>query len=388
MAGLTPTGFELKTSDEILSEIAADQRANISPLWSGRTLGIIGACNASVASQLGSVWQALGAVHAQFDRRSAEGAALDSVGELTGTSRLPRRRTVVQASITLDGATAVASGDLIASVAGAPSRKFRNTYAFTSGGTPGSPHTQTVQFECTEFGPVEVPPGTLTIRETSVAGWSAVTNPDPGTIGADVETDSDYRLRQEADIAASGSASQPALVSALREVPGVVSVTVLGNDTDATVSAVPPHSFEAILEGGDDGEIAAVIFAEKTVGDGTSGSTVRTVRSPDGLDFQVRFTRPGSVNMHVAISIRTTSDYPGDTTFKAALVSWANLFHTPGADVSPSRVGSQAFATPGVYDVVSCTVGTTFPGGTAMVPVDVRSRAVFASARITVTVVP
>jgi uncharacterized phage protein gp47/JayE len=388
--GLTLTGFVPKTTDEILSELAADQRASpaLSPLWASDQISIIGAINATVASQLGAGWEGLQGVYNQFDRQAAEGVSLDSVGNLTGTMRLPRRRTTIRnVQCTLDPATEVAAESLIASIAGDPSRKFRNSFGFNTGGVSGTGSVVVdVQFEALEYGPIEAPAGFLTTRESSVAGWSAVTNPIAGDLGADVETDAAYKLRQAEDLASPGSSSQPGLLSALRDVPGVTSVSILGNDTDGTVDAVPPHSFEAIIEGGDNDAIAAKIFAEKAPGDGTSGSVTRVVTSEDGIGFSIRFTRPADINFYIAISVRVNSDYPGSTALKDALAAWANVFHTPGTDVSPSRIAAKAFETPGVYDVPVCTAGISHPGGAAIVPVDVRSRAKFAAVRITVTV--
>jgi len=385
--GVTPQGFNAKTAATILDELAEKQASDIGPLWNARGPSLIGLVNTSIATQLGAAWEALAAIHKQFDRRDAEGEALDSVGALTGTLRRPHRRTVVTAQCLMVPGTSVVAGQMVAHVVGDTNRRFQNSAAFT---VPGSGSTGTVidvQFESVEFGPIACPATYLTLRDTAVTGWLSINNAADGELGDGVESDEAYKIRQESELAAGGSATQPALIAALSDVDGVSTLAVLVNDTDSTADAIPAHSMEVVISGGDDQQIAEVLFAEKAPGDGTVGSTTMAVTAPDGLDFAVSFSRPQLVNIYLSVTVVATSEFPGASALKTLLAEWGNAAHAPGNDVVPSRVGAKCFELPGVFNVTSARAGTSALGvSTSVVSLGVRQRASFDVSRIAVTV--
>ena len=388
--GLVSTGFSAKTANDVFDEMATDQIGAIGPLWNARRLSIIGVINSIFSAQLGIVWEGLQATYGQFDPRDAEGNALDSDGELRGVLRLPRRRSVVFCNCLMVPGTIVAQYSMIAHVVGDTTRRFRNSFPFTVPGV-GVSTTVSVQFESEEYGPIEAPAGLLTVPDTAFPGWitGTITNPLDAIRGAEVESDADYRLRQEQELARGGSATQPALVAAIGAVPDVSSVVVLANDTDATVDTIPPHSFEAIVEGGTVLAVAETIFNEKAPGDGTNGSTTQVVNSPDGLAFQINFTRPTNVSVWLRLDVRVTSEFAGGAFLAAFIAGWADRIHAAGADVVPSRIAAKCFEFAGVYDVPVSFAGFSNPAvSPAILVVGVRQRADFDVTRIAVTVVP
>lgn len=386
--GLLPSGFNPKTSDVIVDELATEQSSAIGPLWNARTLSLVGVVNTSVASQLAAVWEALAQIHKQFDRRDAEGEALDSCGALVGTLRRPRRRTVVIAQCLMIPGTTITAGQMIAHVAGDANRRFKNSFGFTVPGVGIVGVNVNVQFESIEYGAIACPATYLTFMDVVIAGWIGVNNLADGVLGDNVESDEAYRVRQESELASAGSATQPALISALARVSGVSSVAVLNNDTDATVDTIPPHSVECVVEGGADVDLAATIFREKAPGDGTSGTSTGNVAAEDGLTHAIRWTRPVAVAIHLRLDVQVTSEYPGDAALKSYVVNWANGAHAPGADVVPSRIGAKCFEVPGVWNVVNAWAGTSPLTSAAVVPIGTRQRAAFDVVRVTVNVIP
>ncbi len=385
--GLTPEGFIAKTPADIFEEIASDQTRDIGPLWNARGLGLPGVVNSIVATQLGAAWSAIAQVASQFDRANAEGAALESIGDITGTRRLPKRRTVVQATCVMEPGTSVDVGQMLAHIAGHPEYRYRNSFAFIvpSTGLAGI----TVQFESEEFGPIPAPATFLSFRIAPVMPeWFSVVNPTDGVPGSLAESDADFKLRQELELANAGSATNPAMFAALSNVANVVSVAVIGNDTDAAVDTVPPHSMECVVEGGDSNDIATAIFNTKAAGDGTSGTTNVVVNAPDGLQYVVHFTRPTGLPIYLNLTVQVTSEFPGVAALKSAIAEWANRIHSAGFHVVPSRIGAKAFETPGVWNVTNATAGLSgLSTSTAVIPVGVRQRATFDPTRIAVTVV-
>lgn len=387
--GLTPTGFNPKTSAVIRDELATDQIAAIGPLWNARNLALVGVFNSIFATQMGAIWEGLAQIHGQFDPDAAEGEGLDSVGALRGTLRRPQRRSVVVCNCLMVPATTVTPGAMVAHVVGDPNRRFRNSFGFTVPGSGLVGVTVPVQFEAEEFGPIEAPATLLAIPDTTVAGWlGSIVNPTDATLGDGVESDEAYRLRQTEDLAAGGSATQPALIAALAAVADVSSVAVLSNDTDVTVDTIPPHSMECVVSGGDPATIAQTIFNEKAPGDGTSGNQSNEVEAPDGLSHVINWTRPTLVPIWLYLNVRVTSEFPGTPALAAFLAAWANGAHAPGGDVVPSRIGAKSFEVAGVYDVTVAWAGfSALVLSSAIHPIATRERATFDASRITIVVV-
>ena len=70
---------------------------------------------------------------------------------------------------------------------------------------------------------------------------------------------------------------EDALEAALRALPNVQQVLIRVNDTNSTVDNIPAHSIACIVNNGNAQKIAETIFAKKTPGISTHGSTSRTV---------------------------------------------------------------------------------------------------------------
>lgn len=388
--GLLSTGFNPKPTSAVFDDLATDQVAAIGPLWNARNFSLAGVTNSILATQLGAVWAGMANVFHQFDPRDAEGEGLDSTGAMRGVLRRPQRRSVVFCNCLMVPGSIIGQYAMVAHVVGDTTRRFRNSFAFTVPGV-GLSVTVSVQFESEEFGPIDAPAGLLTVADTSLPGWitGTITNPLDAIPGDAVESDSDYRLRQEQELARGGSSTQPAIVAAVGAVADVSSVVVLANDTEATVDTIPPHSIEVVVEGGIAADIAETIFNEKAAGDGTWGSSFEVVHSPDGLDFQIQYTRPTNVPIWLRLDVRVTSEFAGGAFLAAFIADWADRAHAAGADVVPSRIAAKCFEFAGVYDVPVSFAGLSNPAtSNAILPIGVRERAAFNVVRVAVTVVP
>lgn len=201
-----------------------------------------------------------------------------------------------------------------------------------------------VDVEAEEEGPTQAVAGTLTVIETPVSGLDRVLNKSDATVGRGVETDNELRLRREDSLQVAGAATIDAIRSRIRNLEGVTSVLVVENDTDAVDgSGRPEHSFEVIVAGGDDQEIADEIFAAKAVGVKTYGTETETVVDDQGFSHTVKFSRFTAVPIFIEIDLETDDDYPvdGDDQVKAALAARGNESFEGGSNVVvyPTLVG-------------------------------------------------
>lgn len=158
------------------------------------------------------------------------------------------------------------------------------------------------------------------------------TNAEPFIIGKDQETDPELRGRAKESVSSGGDATHDALVNEILDtVDGVTSVSVYENktDTDNTgTGGLPPHSFEAVVYGGDGLDIAQTIFDKKALtsrdysgANGTSVSKTVTADS-NGQQFTIEFSRPTAVNVSITMDLVVSGTYVGNTEIKDRIIEY------------------------------------------------------------------
>jgi uncharacterized phage protein gp47/JayE len=369
MAELTSTGLTTKTQEQIKADLEAEQRANISDRLDVSTSSPFGQHNAISSRALRLLEEALAAVYLAMDPDSATGDALDRIAAIAGSIREPATKTrSATVTVNVDAGTYVA-GTLVAQVDGQPTSLFENIEDVVNAG-PGAANVA-VTFDAQNTGPTPCPVDTLVISG-AVSGWNSVVNNTEGVLGKNIESDAAFRLRREAEITSPGSASVNGIVAdVLRNVPSVDTMSIVENDTDATVDTIPPHAIECVVFGPssptaqDDQDVADQIFLSKAAGIGTAGTTTKTVVDSEGQNHSIRFTRPTKVTLTIVITLEyEASAYAGDTTVKEVIAEQAALVLVPGLDGSGSQIASWAHTVAGVLRVTAITINAGSSFGT------------------------
>ena len=172
----------------------------------------------------------------------------------------------------------------------------------------------TVDATCETAGNIKAVPGTITSIYTPLPDWSSVTNEVTGAGGTDKESDDEMRIRRAKTLVRTNNGSKEAFVRALTEIDGVKNVSIVVNDTDDTdeTTGVTPHSVCAVVDGGENADVAQAIFDAKAPGVGTYGTTTVAYTDSFGMTNQVKFTRPTSVPIAVNVSIEPDTGYDAD----------------------------------------------------------------------------
>ena len=115
------------------------------------------------------------------------------------------------------------------------------------------------------------------------------------------QSDSDYRLAlAQSDY---GKTKTRRIRSILLNVPGVTAAQVIENSTQFTAyNGLNPHSLAISVVGGDDAEVASVIWENTVAGIGLQGNTEVQIAS-DGYCTLVRFIRPDEIPLCVEIDL-------------------------------------------------------------------------------------
>lgn len=241
----------------------------------------------------------------------------------------------------------------------------------------------------------ELPVGALASIDTPVFGWTGINNLIPGAGSRDVETDIELRQRQADSSRVTGSATVKAIRSRLlQEVAGVTAVSVFENRSHIFVAGQPPHSFEALVQGGTDQAVAQNIWENKPAGIETYGNVDIEVEDDNGDDQTIRFSRP--VGTYAWVRVTINSLYPEEPlpastaqAIKDAVIA-AGLSMTVGEDLITQRFIGPIYAnTQGIGMLTVETAITSTPNGTPTYstsnkPVDRSSVALFSTDRIEV----
>lgn len=250
-----------------------------------------------------------------------------------------------------------------------------------------------IQFRCVTVGAVNSDIGTINQIVTSIPGWTGVLNQYAASVGQDAETDTHLRQRWNRSLFSRGSTNIDAIAEALADnVTGVTTVKVYENRTDVTdTDGRPPHSIEAIVEGGENDDIAKVIWKTKAGGINTYGTEHGTTMDANGIEQTLYFNRPSPVKIWLKVVI---SENPDETLAPAAVQQIAAALlakgqeQAVGEDVILQRYFSTIFKAASGVGYISLTAATGDTAGTystSNISITPRQIAVFDAARIEVT---
>lgn len=439
--GVTSSGFIGKTLLDIKGEIEAAWRAefganvDLSPSTpDGQIIGIM-------SDRLAELWELAQAIYSAQDPDKAGGQAQDAVAAITGTVRDPATPATVTLTVTGDDGTLLATGREVsvdvtgvrfattADVTLAPGDLWTDTTSYAEGHTirtaatrcyrcitagtsdvsgsgptgtgtditDGSAHWRylgeglafgDVAAQAVDAGALIAVSGTINTIETPVSGWLNVINLLDAVPGTDEESDDELRVKRESELAAAGAGTVPAIRAAVLKVANVTSCVVFKNDANvADADGRPPHSVEAVVEGGANADIAAALFENVSSGVEPYGTTTVSVTDSQGISWDVSFSRPDLLTIWVRVDVvKDPLVYPvdGDDQVTAAIVADEPNYPI-GKDVTSSRIVSRVFQVPGVLDVSLAYVRLISPPiASTTIPVGPRERASFDSSRITI----
>ena len=204
--------------------------------------------------------------------------------------------------------------------------------------------------------------GELDTIAVGVSGWNSVYNYVSGDPGEDMESDESLRVRRAAAARVRKSrATDPAIEAALLDVRGVTSALVKSNRGFATDSdGIPGKSFNSLVIGGNDNEIAQCIYENQPAGIQSYGNTSVNITDSHGIEQQISFSRPTPVYLWVKVtySLYDEEAFPGQDVVKDALVEWAEKEYTLGKDIISTRINQGLYDVPGI-GVATCAVAVT-----------------------------
>jgi uncharacterized phage protein gp47/JayE len=140
-------------------------------------------------------------------------------------------------------------------------------------------------------GPVFAAAGTLNKIVSNVDGLDRIINYAAGITGKNVESDTELRIEKN-NRQKQANGNETAIENEIKKVPGVLYARVYSNRDIEPVDGRPAKSYEAVVVGGLDQDIAETIFEKGPAGIQAFGNTVKTVVDAMGFPWGIGFSRP------------------------------------------------------------------------------------------------
>jgi uncharacterized phage protein gp47/JayE len=220
-----------------------------------------------------------------------------------------------------------------------------------------------------ETGKYPAPAGTIDTIVSTETDWTAVKNAVQGITGRDTETNAELRIRRRLSLRAKGNATDEAIRSGLlQDVEGVADAMVFSNrKDDPDDKGRPGHCFEAVVEGGNEDEIAAKIWEKMGSGIEPHGDICKTVKDIVGRDQIVCFSRPLPKYLWVKIQydLYAEEDFPsdGEEQIRQSILDFATEEYKKGQDVIRKRLIGPVYKTSGIENVTVYIATTAAPEG-------------------------
>ncbi len=407
MAGVTDSGFEAKRLADILADASAALALITDPATGSTLQPDFGSEDPAMQvvqvplDGLGLTWEAMQLTFQQFDPDKANGPSLRGLVQLNGLTEQPATRSIV--GLTLGGTpgTMIPSGQLVADINNQHQWETLTPVTLDGGGVG------TCNGRCVEYGPIDAGIGTLTNIVTPWPGWASVTNAALPSLGRNVETTTELRVRRNRSTMAPSASPVESVYSNLANLPGVTYTRVYQNNTLLTdANGITAKCVAAVIVGGDDTDIAYTLLARTGVVADWFGSSSMTLFDVQNEPYTVKWTRPTALPIYLAITIQVyqPSVFPanGIQQIKDAIKAYAiggapalgivdgfgDTGFPPGAPVIRSRLYTPLNFVPG-HRVTILNLGTApAPVGTADIAVPWNQYAQFTDANISITVAP
>ncbi len=176
--------------------------------------------------------------------------------------------------------------------------------------------TSRASLESVSSGRIIVNPNSVTQTISTIPGLTSTNNPEQYTIGRLKETDEEYRPRIASGQGNPGLGTVPSIEAyLLANVTNIVDAVVIENATNAVDGeGRPDKSYEVIVTGGADNDIAEAIWFSKGAGIELHGDVTEVYVDPRGRPREVKFTRPTVINVAIELTYTLYDEeaFPGN----------------------------------------------------------------------------
>ncbi len=247
-----------------------------------------------------------------------------------------------------------------------------------------------ISAQCTEIGPIEALAESLSVIETAVSGWNSVTNELDADLGSYEETDAELKIRRDETLQVAGAGTVDAIRSRLLNIPEVSAVIVFENRTNIEdLNGRPPHSYEVVVQGGDQQELFEEIWESKPAGIETVGNVSGQITDSQNFLQTVKFSRPTEVPIYLTVDLTTDETFPvnGATVVENAIITWGDELGIGKDVIVYPKLMAQLCVVQGITDVTIKIGKTSSPTDDANIEIEPNEISTWDSSRIAIGVI-
>ena len=362
MSTIDETGLDIDSFDDTKTAFNDDLKSTFGENTKTSDESVFGQISNIVSERISDQNELIEVMANMFNPQAAIGVFQSQLVKLNGLERKEPAYSTVSVDVTANVAgSSIPAGSTVSDPLSG--EKFALDAAVTL--APGE--TKSVSATALNLGSIEAASGTLTKIENPEYGWESVTNPADASLGALEESSTDLRIRRDIASRRTGNANVSAIFSALAEIDEVDFLQVYDHRT----SSIPAGYIWAVVSGGSDQDIAAVLHNIVPAGTLMFGDVVIPYNDPiTGQVYDQTLSRPTEINIYTTFELEKYSSYPanGDDLIVANTVKFfeGNFYLNEtliepfklGEDVVASRLYTPANSVQG-HRIVGVKIGTS-----------------------------
>lgn len=325
-------GIIIQNLSEILEERETNDRTFLGDDFVISGESVVANIESADADREFAIQELLLYIAMQLDPDQAEGMWLDYICALNNITRIQATKTLIPITVIGTPGTSKDSGS-ITIVDESNDEYLTNQEAFIL----DENGVANVQFQATSFGPlIFLSTSNYSIKTPSIGITEVVYNIDGSQIvGRNTESDPELRERRKEAVAITATSILSSIKANVQQVNGVIQAQSYENDSLLTVDGIPAKSFEIVVRGGENADIAQAIYVKKPAGIKAYGTTTVDVTDEDGNVCNIGFTRPTEVPIDMKITIQASGAQTQTQLdeIKEALISKFSSTYNIGDDV-------------------------------------------------------
>jgi uncharacterized phage protein gp47/JayE len=378
MSGVTGEGFTIKPLEQIVSDLGARLVARFGSTFDVSPESPDGQLIGVVSDTIFDAWQMGELSYNAFAPSKTFGLGLDNLCELNHVVRQFQTATKITAQMTGSNGVTIPKGSIIADSIGLEFETEQDLLL-------DSNTDNSVTAVATVTGPNVVEANAVTTIVTAISGWETVTNPEAGVVGNNREEDPQLRNRRAASVITTGVNTNESIYAAMFRL-GATYVVVIDNDTGATVDGQPTSTFQCVVEGGSQVEIAEAIFAVKPYGIQAFGDISTSVSDSKGYSKVIGFSRTSRTDIYVSIDFVRNKGASFDSDER---ISQVVLEHINTLNINEDVVWSDIFE-PITSEVKGISIKSLYiglaasPSGIVDIPLGIKQRAITDVAKVVI----
>lgn len=303
MATLTDTGIQIERLNDIVARLENGfrqiygQNIDLSPNTpDGQLVGILAQMKMDIEELAENIYR-------QLDPDVASGTWLEQRVAYAGLMRRTASYSYLR-SVILTGEP---NTNLYAGITVSDPHKAR--WVLVSDVQLDSNGSARADFRSEQLGAFNLAKHTALTIETITLGLHTATTFENAEVGAEEETDQQLRERFWISRTKNATNSAEAIAAKIRALPDVKQVRILENNSgERDKWGVAPHTLNIIVDGGEETQIADVIYHNKGAGVGLQGGTEVNLQR-DNDRRVIRFDRVQHVDIHIAMRCVRYEDF-------------------------------------------------------------------------------